>query len=73
MNLYCPCWGFRGGSGGYESACNVGDLGSTSGLGRFPWKREWLPTAVFLSGEFHGQRSLAGYSLWGGKELDMME
>ena len=25
-----------------------------------PWKREWLPTPVFLPGEFHGQRSLAG-------------
>ena len=24
-----------------------------------PWRREWLPTPVFLSGEFHGQRSLA--------------
>ena len=22
--------------------------------------RKWLPTAVFLPGEFHGQRSLAG-------------
>ena len=26
--------GFPGGSNGKESACNVGDLGSTSGLGR---------------------------------------
>ena len=26
-----------------------------------PWRREWLPTPVFLPGEFHGQRSLAGY------------
>ena len=26
------------------------------------WRREWLPTPVFLPGEFHGQRSLAGYS-----------
>ena len=26
------------------------------------WKRRWLPTPVFLSGEFHGQRSLARYS-----------
>ena len=25
-----------------------------------PWRREWLPTPVFLPGEFHGQRSLAG-------------
>ena len=26
-----------------------------------PLRREWQPTPVFLSGEFHGQRSLAGY------------
>ena len=25
------------------------------------WRREWLPTLVFLPGEFHEQRSLAGY------------
>ena len=30
-----------------------------------PWRREWLPTLVFLPREFHGQRSLTGYSLWG--------
>ena len=28
--------GFPGGSDGKESACNVGDLGSIPGLGRFP-------------------------------------
>ena len=32
------------------------------------WRREWLPTPVFLPGEFHGQRSMAGYCLWGHKE-----
>ena len=26
-----------------------------------------------LPGESHGQRSLAGYSQWGRKELDMIE
>ena len=31
------------------------------------------PTPVFLSGEFHGQRSLAGYSPWGHKESDTTE
>ena len=31
----------------------------------------WQPTPVFLSGEFHGQMSLAGYSLWGRRESDM--
>ena len=37
------------------------------------WKREWLPTPVFLPGEFHGQRKLVGYSPWGRKELDTTE
>ena len=39
-------------------------------LERSPWRRKWQPTPVFLSGEFHGQRNLAGYSPWGYKELD---
>ena len=30
-------------------------------------------TPVFLPGKSHGQRSLAGYSPWGHKELDMTE
>ena len=29
---------------------------------KIPWRKEWLPTPVFLPGEFHGQRSLMGYS-----------
>ena len=37
---------------------------------KIPWRREWQPTSVFWPGEFHGQRSLAGYSPWGHKELD---
>ena len=65
--------GFLGGSDGKESTCNAGDLGSIPGSGRFPWRRKWQPTSVFLPGEFHRQRSLAGYILWGRKELDMTE
>ena len=38
-----------------------------------PWRREWLPTPVFLPGESHGQRSLVGYSPWGSKESDTTE
>ena len=38
-----------------------------------PQRRDWLPNPVFLPGEFHGQRSLASYSPWGLKELDMTE
>ena len=54
---------------------NAGDPGSIPGLGRFPGERNGypLPTPVFLLGEFHGQRSLAGYSPWGHKESDMTQ
>ena len=37
------------------------------------WRRKWQPTPVFLPGESHGQRSLAGYSPWGRKESDPTE
>ena len=42
-------------------------------VGKIPWRREWLPTPVFLPREFHGQKSLAGYSPWGHKESDTTE
>ena len=45
---------FTGSSAGKQSACNAGDPGSISGLGRFPWRREQLPTPVFWPGESHG-------------------
>ena len=56
------------GSAGKESTFNAGDLGSIAGLGRFPWRKERLPTPVFWSGEFHGL-----YSPWSLKESDMTE
>ena len=31
-------------------------------VGKIPSRRAWQPTPVFLPGESHGQRSLAGYS-----------
>jgi len=37
------------------------------------WRIKWQPTPIFLPGKSHGQRSLAGYSPWGGKELDMID
>ena len=40
---------------------------------KIPWKREWLSTPVFLSGESHGQRSLAGHSPGGHKDSDAIE
>ena len=42
-------------------------------VGKIPWRREWQPTPVFLPEEYHGQRSLLGYSPWGCKESDMTE
>ena len=39
-------------------------------IGKIPWRRKWQPTPVFLPGEFHGQRSLVGYSPWSRKESD---
>ena len=45
-------------------------LGLDPWVGKIPWRREWLTTPVFCPGEFHGERSLGGYSSWGCKELD---
>ena len=42
-------------------------------VGKIPWRREWQPTPVFLSGASCGQRSLTGYSPWGCTELDTTE
>ena len=44
-----------------SNAGDAGDTGSSSGSGRFPWRREWQPTPVFLPGESHGQRRLESY------------
>ena len=59
--------GFLYTSVGKESACSAGDPVSSPGLGIFPWRRKWQSTPVFLPGESHGQRSLAGCSPWGRK------
>ena len=64
----CPC-----GSAGKESACNAGDLGSIPGLGRFLGGGHGNPLEYSCLENHHGQGSLAGYSPWGHKELDMTE
>ena len=59
-----------------DSACSTGDirdLGLIPGWGKLHWRRAWQPTPVFLPGESHGQRSLAGYGPWGRKESDTTE
>ena len=44
---------------------NAGDMGSTPGSEGSPGDGKEQPTPAFLPGRSHGQRSLAGYSLWG--------
>ena len=51
-----------------ESTCNTGDPRFNPWVRKIPWRREWLPTPVFLPGELYGQRRLAGST-----ELDTTE
>ena len=48
----------------------VQETGFDPWVRKIPWRRKWQPTPVFLPGESHGQRSLAGCSPWGRKESD---
>ena len=64
---------FSGGSGGKESACKAGDLGSISGLGRSPGGGHGNSLQYYCLENPHGQRSLEGYSPRGCKESDMTE
>ena len=42
-------------------------------VGNIHWIRKWQSTPVFSPGKFHRERSLAGYSPWDRKELNMTE
>ena len=42
-------------------------------VGKIPWKRKWQLIPVFLPGESHGERNLAGNNPQGGQESDMTE
>ena len=60
--------GFPGGASGKECTCQC-RRGKRCGfhpwVGKFPWRRKWRSSPVFLPGESHGQRSQVGYSPWG--------
>ena len=51
---------------------NAGDMkcGFDPWVRKIPWRRAGQPTPIFLPGEFHGQKSLEGYSPWDHKELN---
>ena len=57
--------GFPGGASSEEPTCQYRRHKRCQfdpWVGKIPWSRAWQPTPVFLPGEPHGQRSLAGYS-----------
>ena len=58
---------------GKTSACQCRRLGFNPWVAKIPWRRKWQPIPIFLPGKFHGQRSLASYSLSGCKELETAE
>ena len=64
--------GLLGGSDAKESDCNAGASDSISGSGRSPGEGNDNPLQS-SSGEFHGQKRLAGYSPWDRKESDRTE
>ena len=67
-------WSLPGGASGKESTgqCRRCQM-FTPWVGKIPWRRKWQPIPIFLPGESHGRRSLAGYSPWGRKESDTTE
>ena len=64
--------GFPGGSVVKNLAANTGDMGLVLG-GEDPLDEEMATHFVFLPGESHGQRSLAGFSPWGRRESHVTE
>ena len=62
--------GFAGGSVVKNLPAKEGDTCSIPGSGRFPWRRKWQSTPVFLPGESCGQRVQVGCSVLGRKESD---
>ena len=54
------------------NARDIRQPGSTPGVGK-SLEGAWQPTAAFLLGEAHGQRSLAGYGPYGCTESDTTE
>ena len=64
---------FPGGSTGKESSHSVKDLGLIPGLGRSPGGGDGHPLQYSCLENPREQRSLAGYSQWGRKELDTTE
>ena len=61
--------GFPDGTGGKESSCQYRRCRFDPWVRKIPWGRKWQPTPVLLSGKFHGQRNLSGYSPGGSQRV----
>ena len=64
--------GFPGGSVLKNLPANAGDT-DLIWVWNIAWRRKWQPTPVFLTGKFHGERSLAVCSPWGHKGSNSSE
>ena len=71
--MVCYVMGFPGGSVVKNPPANAEDLSSILGLGRSPGGGQGNPFQYSCLENSHEQSSLAGYSPWGCKELDMTE
>ena len=63
-SIFCDFMDLPGNPSGKEPACQhrrCWRQGLDPWIGKFPWRRAWQPTPVFLAGESHRQRSLVGY------------
>ena len=68
--------GFPGGTSVKNLPSNAGDIRDGDlipSLGRSPGGGHGNPHPAFMPGEFHGQKSLAGHSSWGCKELTRLK
>ena len=75
LNVY-TIHGFLGDASGKESTCQCRRCKKhrfDPWVGKIPRRKKWQPPPVFLLGEPHGQRCLAGCSPWGCKESNMTE
>ena len=59
---------YSGGSDDRESTCKSGEQ-FNPWVRKIPWKREQLPTPVFLPEEFHGQRILGRLQSMGSQRV----
>ena len=65
LPIFFELLGFLDGASSKEPSCQHRRhkrLGFDPWVEKISWRRTWQLTPVFLPGEFHGQRSLAGYS-----------